>query len=84
VAVADDVPAAAVLASVRRAGGDLLADARVFDVYRGAQVGEGRKSLALNLAFRAPDRTLSDDDVAPLREQIVAALQSDLGGELRA
>jgi phenylalanyl-tRNA synthetase beta chain len=84
VAVPDDVPAAAVLASVRRAGGDLLADARVFDVYRGEQVGEGRKSLALTLAFRAPDRTLSDDDVAPLRERIVAALRGDLGGELRA
>jgi phenylalanyl-tRNA synthetase beta chain len=84
VAVADDVPAAAVLASVRRAGGDLLADARVFDVYRGAQVGEGRKSLALTLAFRAPDRTLSDDDVAPLRDRIVASLREDLSGELRA
>jgi len=84
VAVADDVPAAAVLASVRRAGGDLLADARVFDVYRGAQVGEGRKSLALTLAFRAPDRTLSDEDVGPLRDRIVASLRDDLGGELRA
>ena len=47
VAVADDVPAAAVVAVVRKAGGKLLADARVFDVYRGAQVGEGRTSLAL-------------------------------------
>jgi phenylalanyl-tRNA synthetase beta chain len=84
VAVADDVPAAAVLASVRRAGGDLLADARVFDVYRGAQVGEGRKSLALTLAFRAADRTLSDDDVAPLRDRIVASLREGLSGELRA
>ncbi|MEA2288311.1 MAG: phenylalanyl-tRNA synthetase beta chain, partial [Solirubrobacteraceae bacterium] len=84
VAVADDVPAAAVLAVVRRAGGDLLADARVFDVYRGAQVGEGRTSLALALEFRAPDRTLSDEDVAPVRDRIVAALREDLGGELRA
>ncbi len=47
VAVSDDVPADAVVALVRKAGGDLLADARVFDVYRGAQVGEGRTSLAL-------------------------------------
>jgi phenylalanyl-tRNA synthetase beta chain len=84
VAVADDVPAAAVVELVRRAGGDLLADARVFDVYRGAQVGEGRTSLALALQFRAPDRTLSDEDVAPLRDRIVAALRSELGGELRA
>jgi phenylalanyl-tRNA synthetase beta chain len=84
VAVADDVPAAAVLATVRGAGGELLADARVFDLYRGEQVGEGRRSLALALTFRAPDRTLADEDVAPLRERIVAALRDDLGGELRA
>jgi phenylalanyl-tRNA synthetase beta chain len=84
VAVSDDVPAAAVLRVVRRAGGDLLADARVFDVYRGAQVGEGRTSLALALQFRAPDRTLADEDVAPLRDRIVEALRSELGGELRA
>jgi phenylalanyl-tRNA synthetase beta chain len=47
-------------------------------------VGEGRKSLALALTFRAGDRTLTDDDVAPLRERIVAALRGGLGGELRA
>jgi phenylalanyl-tRNA synthetase beta chain len=84
VAVSDDVPAAAVVSVVRRAGGDLLADARVFDVYRGAQVGEGRTSLALALQFRAPDRTLADEDVAPLRDRIVTALRDELGGELRA
>jgi phenylalanyl-tRNA synthetase beta chain len=55
----------------------------VFDVYTGEQVGEGRVSLALHLEFRAPDRTLTDEDVAPVRERIVAALQQELGGELR-
>ncbi|HXP98572.1 MAG TPA: hypothetical protein VN845_00740, partial [Solirubrobacteraceae bacterium] len=64
-------------------GGTLLDDAGVFDVYSGPQVGEGRRSLALSLSFRAPDRTLSDEDVAPVRERIVAALAA-LGGELRA
>jgi phenylalanyl-tRNA synthetase beta chain len=82
--LADDVPAATVLATVREAGGELLAGVRVFDLYRGEQVGEGRKSLALALAFRARDRTLTDEDVAPLRERIVAALRDGLGGELRA
>jgi phenylalanyl-tRNA synthetase beta chain len=47
-------------------------------------VGEGRTSLALALQFRAPDRTLSDEDVAPLRDRIVDALRTELGGELRA
>ncbi|MFI5008880.1 MAG: phenylalanine--tRNA ligase subunit beta [Solirubrobacterales bacterium] len=77
-----DVPAAMVLATATAAGGKLLADARVFDVYSGPQVGEGRRSLALALAFRASDRTLSDEDIAPVRERIVAAL-AELGGELR-
>jgi phenylalanyl-tRNA synthetase beta chain len=47
-------------------------------------VGEGRVSLALHLEFRAPDRTLTDEDVAAAREQIAAALATRLGGELRA
>lgn len=83
VVVADDVPAAAVLATVRAAGGALLAVAEVFDVYRGAQVGDGRASLALRLEFRAPDRTLTDDEVAGRRTRIVDALRAELGGELR-
>ena len=83
VVVAAGVPAAGVLETVRRAGGDLLAHTGVFDVYTGEQVGEGRVSLALHLEFRAPDRTLTDEDVAPVRDRIVAALQEELGGELR-
>jgi phenylalanyl-tRNA synthetase beta chain len=78
----EQVSAAQVLAAVRGAAGKLLADARVFDVYSGPQVGEGRRSLALALAFRAGDRTLADEDVEPLRARIVAAL-GELGGELR-
>jgi phenylalanyl-tRNA synthetase beta chain len=77
-----EVSAATALTAVTDAGGKLLADARVFDVYSGPQVGEGRRSLALALAFRASDRTLSDEEVAPVRERIVAAL-AELGGELR-
>jgi phenylalanyl-tRNA synthetase beta chain len=83
VIVADDVSADAVLGAVRGAGGKLLQDVRVFDVYRGAQVGEGRKSLALALTFQAGDRTLSDDDVAPVRAKVVKALATQVGGELR-
>jgi phenylalanyl-tRNA synthetase beta chain len=55
----------------------------VFDVYRGAQVGEGKVSLALRLAFRVADRTLTDEDVAPARDNIVARLREEFGGELR-
>ncbi len=83
VTVADDVPAARAVSVARAAGGDLVADVRVFDAYRGEQAGEGRVSLALHLEFRAADRTLTDEDVAPVRERIVAALRDELGGELR-
>jgi phenylalanyl-tRNA synthetase beta chain len=76
------VPAADVLGAVRAAAAGLLDDVRVFDVYTGPQVGEGRRSLALALSFRAADRTLTDEDVAPVRERVVAALGA-LGGELR-
>ena len=81
--VAQDCPAAEVVAVVREAGGGELERAQIFDVYRGAQVGEGRVSLALHLEFRAADRTLTDEDVALARRAIAAALQARLGGELR-
>jgi phenylalanyl-tRNA synthetase beta chain len=55
----------------------------VFDVYRGAQVGEGAASLAVRLEFRAPDRTLTDEEVAERRAKIVAALAEQLGARLR-
>jgi phenylalanyl-tRNA synthetase beta chain len=84
VAVPEDVEAGEILAAVREAGGDELRDVRVFDVFRGVQVGEGRKSVALHLAFQAPDRTLTDEEAAALRERIVAALAERFGAELRA
>jgi phenylalanyl-tRNA synthetase beta chain len=83
VVVGEDVPAARVEAAVRSGGGPLLAEVELFDVYRGEQVAEAEKSMALRLAFRAPDRTLTDADVAERRAAIESAL-SDIGGRLRA
>jgi phenylalanyl-tRNA synthetase beta chain len=82
VTLPESVPAGEALARVRSTAGELLEEVRVFDVYTGEQVGEGRRSLALALSFRALDRTLTDEDVEPLRAKIVAALQ-EIGGELR-
>jgi phenylalanyl-tRNA synthetase beta chain len=82
VVVDEDVPAARVREAVLSGGGELLQTAEVFDLYRAEQLGEGRKSLALRLSFRAPDRTLTDGEVAGLREQIRARL-AELGGSLR-
>ena len=82
VTLPDEVSARELLHLVRKAGGEMLDKAEIFDVYTGDQVGEGRRSLALALSFRALERTLTDEDVAPVRERIVAAL-GELGGELR-
>jgi phenylalanyl-tRNA synthetase beta chain len=82
VVVGAELPAARVLAIVREAGGKLLRSAEVFDVYRGAQVGEGASSLGLSLEFSAPDRTLTDEEVDRRRAKIVAALARE-GAQLR-
>jgi phenylalanyl-tRNA synthetase beta chain len=82
IVVGEDVPAARVRAAVMQGGGELLRSARVFDLYRGEQIGQGKKSLALRLEFRAPDRTLTDAEVAERRGTIEAAL-AEIGGTLR-
>ena len=82
VVVDESVPAAEVRSAVLEGGGELLRSAEVFDLYRGEQLGAGRKSLALRLTFRAADRTLTDDEVAERRRAIEAAVQN-IGGSLR-
>jgi len=85
VVVPEHVTAAELLALVRRAGGRLLADAGVFDVYRDPErLGEGNVSLALRLTYRAGDRTLTDEEVAERREAIAEVVAGELGGRIRA
>jgi phenylalanyl-tRNA synthetase beta chain len=85
VVVSEQATAAEVLAVVRDAGAPLLADAQVFDVYRDPQrVGTDKVSLAIRLTYRAPDRTLTDEDVAAKRAEIAMALEQRLGGVIRA
>jgi phenylalanyl-tRNA synthetase beta chain len=82
--VPDEHLAGDVVAAARAAGGELLRDVSVFDVYRDEQaLGAGRRSLALRLTFQADDRTLTDDEVLPLRSAVVDALASRFGGVLR-
>ncbi len=82
--VDEDVPAGELVAAAREAAGPELHEARVFDVYRGDQVGAGRKSVAIGVVFRSSERTLSDEDAQKLRARIVAALAERFGAELRA
>jgi len=84
VVVPQSVASAEVVAAVRAAGGPLLASVDVFDVYRGAQIGDDEVSLALRLAFCSPERTLTDDEVAGLRSAIESALSDRVGGRIRA
>ncbi len=81
--VTEATPAAGVEAAVRAGAGELLESVSLFDIYRGAQAGDGKKSLAYRLAFRAPDRTLTTDQVSALRDAAVAAARSAVGAEQR-
>jgi phenylalanyl-tRNA synthetase beta chain len=84
VVVAEDVPAGALVDTARETLGAELREIRIFDVYRGDQIGPGRKSVALALVFQSAERTLSDADAAGLRQRIVQALADRFGAELRA
>ena len=83
VVVPEAVEAAEVLEIARAAGGSLLAEVRVFDVFRGEQTGPGRKSLAVSLTFLRRDRTLTQDEAVAGRDAIAVALQRRLGAEVR-
>ncbi len=82
--VDEDVPAAALAAAMREAAGPQLREVKVFDEYRGEQIGAGKRSLAFRVAFGATDRTLTDEDATELRGRIVALLGERHGAELRA
>ena len=79
----ETVTVGSVLKSICNAGGALLEKAEMFDIYRGAQLGEGKKSVAFSLSFRTAERTLSDDDVNPLMQKILAACEQNCGAALR-
>lgn len=81
--VDQEVQAAEVLAAARAGAGDLAEDVRVFDVFRGPSIGEDKTSLALAFTLRASDRTLTDEDAAPIRRAIADEVAAAVGGELR-
>jgi phenylalanyl-tRNA synthetase beta chain len=69
---------------IRESGGAILRSVELYDEYRGAQVGEGRKGLTFRLVFQSEDRTLTSDEVAAAEARILAAARSRLGAELRS
>jgi phenylalanyl-tRNA synthetase beta chain len=82
--VDEAVSAGELVEAAREAAGPDLKQIRVFDVYRGEQVGEGKKSIAFSVAFQSPERTLSDEDAAALRGKIADALAERFGAVLRS
>ena len=84
VIVDEAIPAEQVEAVIRQAGGETLAGLRLFDVYRGEQIGAGKKSLAYSLTYQAPDRTLTDEEVTQIRQRIVRRLEQELNASLRS
>src|SRR4051794_30196 len=81
--VAESVTAAEVEAAIREGAGELLEAVRLFDVYTGPQLGDGRKSLAYSLTLRAPDRTLSGEEAGAVRDRVIAFVERTHRAELR-
>ncbi|MCS7010592.1 MAG: phenylalanine--tRNA ligase subunit beta, partial [Anaerolineales bacterium] len=83
IVVDEAIPAGQVEALIRQAAGRIVTEVRLFDVYRGEKIGAGKKSLAYRITYQAPDKTLSDRDVAGIRARILKRLEQELGASLR-
>jgi phenylalanyl-tRNA synthetase beta chain len=79
----ESTPHAELLAAIREAAGELLESVELFDVFRGGAVPVGRQSLAFSLRYRAPDRTLEDDEVSAAHARVEEVLRSRFGAEVR-
>lgn len=82
--VDETLPAAKLEAEIRAGGGELLKRVRLFDVYRGANLPAGKKSLAYALTYQADDRSLTDKEIVKVRQKIVGRVEKLLGATLRA
>jgi phenylalanyl-tRNA synthetase beta chain len=83
VVVDEGVPADRIEALIRQTGQPLLTGIRLFDVFRGEQIGAGKKSLAFSLTFQSDERTLTDKVVARQQQNIINRLERELGAKLR-
>ncbi len=83
VIVPEELPAERVEEVIRQAGGSMLAEVRLFDLYRGEQIGAGKKSLAYSLTYQAADHTLEEQELAQIRQRIIQRLDKELGARIR-
>jgi phenylalanyl-tRNA synthetase beta chain len=84
IVVDESLPAERVAEIIRQAGGKVLTEVHLFDVYRDDKIGSGRKSLAFSLTYQAVNKTFSDKDVAGMRARILRRLEQELGAVLRS
>jgi phenylalanyl-tRNA synthetase beta chain len=84
VVVDDEIPAGRVAGVIKQAAGRIVTDITLFDVYRSDQIGKGKKSLAYSLTYQSSEKTLTDNDVAQIRQRIIRRLDQELGAKLRA
>ncbi len=82
--MADSQPVGPVMAAMEKAAGILLEECRMFDVYRGAQLGEGKKSVAFSLSFRAADHTLTEAEITAAMEKVLKVCAQEFGAAIRA
>jgi phenylalanyl-tRNA synthetase beta chain len=79
----EEIPAGRVAEMIQQGGGKLVTHITLFDVYRSEQIGKGKKSLAYSVAYQSSDKTLTDNDIAQLRQRIIRRLDQELGASLR-
>jgi phenylalanyl-tRNA synthetase beta chain len=84
IVVEDQLPAARVEQTIQKAGGEIVTAMQLFDVYRGEAIGQGKKSLAYAITYQAPDRTLTDNEVAMVRQQIIQSLKEEINASIRS
>jgi phenylalanyl-tRNA synthetase beta chain len=82
--MADSQPLGPVMDAIRAAAGPLLEDVKLFDVFRGVQLGLGKKSAAFSLVFRSPDQTLTDDTLNPIMNKVLKACKEKFDAEIRS
>ena len=83
VIVDESVAASRLETLIRQTGGKSVTNVRLFDVYRGDQIGAGKKSLAYSLTYQAIDKTMTDAEAAAIRNKIVKRLEQEVGAKLR-
>ena len=83
VVVDESVPAGDIQTSASKAGGKILQNVEIFDIFTGNQVAPGKKSVALSLTFQSPERTLTDQDTEKVWKKILKTLQHSYNAELR-